>query len=833
MLDFDKIITVYNNDYNKTKELIEKIGISELTAKILINRGIDSVEAIERFLYPDISKLYNPFLLKDMDIAVKRVIRAIEEKENIWIYGDYDVDGVTSTSLLKNFFESIGVSVDYYIPDRLTEGYGLNKNAFDFIHSNKGHLIITVDCGITSIAEVEYCNQLGMEIIITDHHQCGSELPKATAVVNPNRINCEYPFDKLAGVGVAFKFVQALANKLSVEIDYQELLPIVAIGTVADVVSLTDENRIIVKNGLKFIKKCNNCGIQSLIEITGLKEKEISSGHIGFVIGPRINAMGRIGLAKYAVELLTTHDKQEATKLAKMLDEENKKRQDIEREILKEAEEYIENNIDLDKERVLVIASEGWHPGVIGIVSSRITEKYHRPSVVITIEDGKGKGSARSISTFNIYDALCGCKELFINFGGHKQAAGLTLEREKIEDFRAKINEIANELLDEEDLIPEIVTDSIVNVEHLSVQTIKELEILEPFGIDNPKPQFLLKEAKVKNIRKVGNDNKHLKLKIEVDGVEIDCIGFNMGHYYDEIDVNDSIDIVGALEINDYFNENNVQIAINSIVELDNDNVNFIDKYYCSLKRILYNECDNEINVDNISTFLSNKTTSKDIVKQLENDYKTLIIVNNHLNVLKLLKILQTTGRELIKKTSVSFNLDNTDKTNNIVINPILNEINLDKYERIIFYDLGFTSSYYRYIEENNNDGMIYLFDNTDLEYNIEALEKIIPSVDILRIIYKTIINAKQKVFKIEIDKYIEFVKDKYSISINKFILRFSLDILKESNLIDYKLKSGFYYIKLNEKPNEKIDINNVYVYKSINEIKKLMVTIKDQYANL
>ncbi|MGO1478382.1 single-stranded-DNA-specific exonuclease RecJ, partial [Senegalia sp. (in: firmicutes)] len=486
-----KFLKVLNQDENDIKSISKEMNISYLITKILLNRGIKNKKDIEKFLNPTYDDFHDPFLLNDMKLASKRIMEAIELDEKIWIYGDYDVDGVTSTSLLVNFFSQIGIKVQFYIPNRHSEGYGLNKSAIDYIKMQKGNLIITVDCGITSISEADYANEIGIDMIITDHHTPSESLPKAIAVINPSRHDSTYPFKKLAGVGVAFKLVQAVSFEFEIEVDYLSLLPIVAIGTVADIVDLIDENRLIVKKGLDLIKETSNLGIKSLIEVTGLDNKKVTSGHVGFIIGPRINAAGRMESASLGVELFTSTDYEKALEISKKLDEENKNRQRVEAEILEKAEKMVKKH-DMANDNIIVLASKDWHSGVIGIVSSRITEKYHRPSILISIDDkGIGKASARSIGPLNIYDALKECKDLFLGFGGHSQAAGLSIEQENITLFKEKINNIVGNMLDDEDFIKEVKIDAIVEAEDISISTVNILENLSPFGMGNSSPVFL------------------------------------------------------------------------------------------------------------------------------------------------------------------------------------------------------------------------------------------------------------------------------------------------------------------------------------------------------
>lgn len=813
---FDKVIRVIESDNKKAEIIRNKLEISHLTSRILVNRGIDNYEDAEVFLKPTLDKLHNPFLLKDMDKAVARICQALEEDEDVWIYGDYDVDGVTSTSILMLFLNKIGLRTKFYIPDRMTEGYGLNQEALEQIYNQKGQLIITVDCGITSFEEVEYCKENNLDIIITDHHHCKETLPDAYAVINPNRDDCTYPFKKLAGVGVAFKLIQALAATLQAEIDFNEILPIVAIGTVADVVSLTGENRVIVKNGLELIHKSKNLGIRALLEITSLTDKDVTSGHVGFVIGPRINAGGRIGLAKYGVELFVSDSFEEAKSIAKKLDDENNKRQIIEQRILKEAIKTIESDIDLKKEKIIVIAGEDWHHGVIGIVSSRITEKYSRPSILISIEDNEGRGSARSISSFDMYDGLSSCKDLFIKFGGHKQAAGLSMNKDNIPILREKINIIADEVLTEEDLIPEIVVDSNISTDDITKKGIEELDLMKPYGMGNPSPQLLLTTSKIKMIRSIGKDNKHLKLTLEKNNEEFPCIGFSLGKLCNFLNIGDIIDVIVSLEINDYMGKETLQLNIKDINVLKTINKEIEDIYFSSLISSLSNNTINYSVEDNKEFTLYKGEDRVDFIcKTLKNENETLILVNNYYNQQDLLGLIQLQGREFIKKTEISYGINSSHKKNSIIFNPILDKIDFKRYQKVFLYDSFFEHRNLNKLSEYNSNGnLTVLSTNEDIKLNKKILNLLVPTIEDLRSIYKSFLKNGEDIFKIDISRYIESLRNRDSFVINVGKLQLALEILHESQLIDYKFDDSSCFIKMANKTNKKIDIANMPKFK-------------------
>ncbi|MFA5524176.1 MAG: DHHA1 domain-containing protein, partial [Tissierellales bacterium] len=657
--------------------------------------------------------------------------------------------------------------------------------------------------------------------------------PDATAVINPNRMDNQYPFTKLAGVGVALKLIQALASKLNVSIDYEDILPIVAIGTVADVVSLTGENRVIVKNGLEMIKQSDNPGIKAILEVTGLINREVTSGHIGFVIGPRINAAGRIGMAKHAVELFVTNNFEEAQDLAKMLNEENIKRQNIETEILKEAEEIINKEVDLEKAKVIVIASENWHNGVIGIVSSRITEKYNRPSILISIEGKEGRGSARSISTFNIYENLNKCKELLIKFGGHSQAAGLTIEESKIKEFKNKISSIAADILDDIDLTPEIKVDSEIDAVDISLELAYELKLLEPLGIGNPSSNFLYKGSLIKTIRTVGKDGKHLKLTVEKDGQSIECIGFNFGRYIKVLDIGQQIDLVVSLDINDYLGQKSIQFLIKDIIISYKKILYKSEDYIESLLNIVVEPVkDVDIKLENLPVEYFNDVerinyTINSILKRKN----ILIIINNIFNLYTLLDAMRYEGRDFIKKIGISYNTIVGNKSCEIIINPIICNLNIRKYEKVIVYDMCLThSNLIETIDVFKNNDLQILTVKNDFNRNTYLIDQIMPRVEDIRLIYKTMIMRREEYLRIETEEYLDALENRTGIRINRFKLIIILTILKDAELLEYDKNNNFISIRVLEKPEKKIDITSVSIYAKLYKLSKEIEKLKNKF---
>ena len=465
----------YNSDTDKVKELSEKFNISELLATVLVNREIVEDEEVKIFLNPTRSNFHDPYLMPDMKPAVDRIIEAINKKEKTIIYGDYDVDGITSITVLSKFLKERGLDVGAYIPNRLNEGYGLNKTAIKQIADEGYKLIITVDCGISGTEEVDYAYSLGMEVIVTDHHEPLEVLPKAIAVIDCKRKDNKYPFNSLAGVGVAFKLTQAIGIKLGLEEkEYLKFLDIVCIGTISDIVPLVDENRVIAKLGLKLVEDTRSPGVKALLIAAGYKE--VNSNTVSFGIAPRINACGRMGHERDALDLFLTENINQANKITQNLNEYNRKRQDIEKRIFDEAISKIEQE-HLDKNNSIVIGSENWHHGVIGIVASKITELYFKPSILVCFEEEDGKGSGRSIPGFDLHAALCSASEYLEKYGGHEMAVGLSLKKDKFEDFRNEFEKIAKEAHTEE-VVSVIKIDKEINLKDITLESVKILKFL-------------------------------------------------------------------------------------------------------------------------------------------------------------------------------------------------------------------------------------------------------------------------------------------------------------------------------------------------------------------
>lgn len=554
---------LYKADEQEVKKIEEK-GINKLLATILVNRGITEEEQIRIFLNPTRADFYNPYLMPDMEKAVERIIEAIDKKQKVIIYGDYDVDGITSVTVLKSYLEERGLNVDYYIPNRLEEGYGLNKLAVEKIAEQKYNLMITVDCGISAIEEVKYAKELGLEVIVTDHHEPGEEIPDAIAVVDAKRKDNQYPCRNLAGVGVVFKLTQAISKRLNIdEKEHLKYLDIVCIGTISDIVPLVDENRVIVKLGLKLLQQTRNIGLRTILTISGYNK--IDSSTISFGVAPRINACGRMGHQEEALKLFLSKDINEVNQLAQSLNEYNKQRQEKEKKIFLEAVEKIEKN-DLEKNSVMIIDGEEWHHGVIGIVSSKITEMYFKPSILLCFEGEEGKGSGRSIPGFDLHDALQKCSKNLYKFGGHSMAVGLTVKKEQYEGLKQQLEEIAKEQKIDK-IMPILKIDAQVDINEINKDIVESLKEMEPFGEENKTPLFVFKNLKIDSIRAL-SEGKHIKLTLKKDaGNIIGAIGFNMGTLVNDYRIGDKVDVVGTLEINTFNGEESLQIVVKDVMK--------------------------------------------------------------------------------------------------------------------------------------------------------------------------------------------------------------------------------------------------------------------------
>ncbi|WP_434797563.1 single-stranded-DNA-specific exonuclease RecJ [Terrisporobacter vanillatitrophus] len=798
----------------KETDLSKKINISPEISQILNNRGINDEKDAEIFINPSLKYLRDPFLMKDMKKATERIKKAIENKERIYIYGDYDVDGVSSTSILYIYFKSIGYPVKYYIPNRLEEGYGINEDAIRKINNDGCDLIITVDCGITSVNEVELANELGIDVIITDHHECQSDIPNAYAIVNPKQEDCNYPFDMLCGCGVAFKMIQALTDEEEFKTSMFDYLEVVTLATICDIVPLIDENRIIVKNGLKLMKEGKNLGLRELIKVCGIETSKIGSSHIGYSVGPRINASGRLGYSYLGVQLFTTDFEDEAKEIANILETKNIERQMIESKMYKEAEDVISSNENYKDDKVLVVAKEGWQHGIIGIVASKLTEKYYKPTILLTIEDGEATGSARSIKGFSIFDALVSCKDLMNKFGGHEQAAGLALDAENIEDLRKRVNEIADYNLNKEDLIENVKVEYELEEESVTLGLVDDLHKLEPFGLSNPSPRFIIRDLLLTNIYKMGKNKQHLKLICENEK-PYECIGFNMAYLADNFQEGDKIDVLFQVDENNFNNERKLQFLLKDIrlshpksAISNNLSLKLFEKISPIDSHGLYHIYNGEedISIDmagdkNINIF--------DYIKE-----GTLIITNTLNGFYRALSDVSLTDLDY----DINYNyIYEKNKKVQLIFSPNIDKIDLKRYNSIILYDFLYNKGEYSYLNKNilNNEVVIKYYCSEDKIYLKNIMDSIVPNRDEFINIYKQMLVSKELQLKLtELKRVFKLLP------LKTFII---FKVFRELNLLNFEInyEENTIAIYLLEKPDKKLNLDESVILNNLKELKQ------------
>lgn len=554
-------------DEQELNQFSESINVPISIGRILMNRGIKNFDDARDFFRPSSEKMHNPFLMADMEKAVSRLIQAHEAKEGIMIYGDYDVDGTSGTALLYSFFRDIGANIHYYINDRIKEGYGVAKSGINWAHENGVKIIISVDCGITAIDQAEYCRSLGIDFIICDHHTVGEKIPNAFAILNPKRPDCHYPFKDLCGCGVGFKLTQAISQKLGIHPEVSEkYLDFVAVAVAADIVPLIDENRVLTRMGLEIIQdKPRPCWI-AMEKKTGLNLNRVNSSQIVFSIGPRINAVGRLGDAKRAVQLMISQTIDEAMQFAEVLEEENTQRRVIDEDTFQDAIHLAENFLKENSGLSIVLHNENWHPGVIGIVASRLVEKFYRPAVILSTIEGVAKGSARSINGFDVYEAIKACEENVIQFGGHKYAAGLSVKLDNLTDFQSKFDEIVSKTLIPDLLTQEIQIDSELKLEEINPRFWILLKQFQPHGPYNMRPVFYSKNVEIVGYPSVVGKG-HLKFKVKQNGSQTyEVIGYNMESFYNHVHSgNKNLEIVYSLDENQWNGKSQIQLQLKDV----------------------------------------------------------------------------------------------------------------------------------------------------------------------------------------------------------------------------------------------------------------------------
>lgn len=555
---------VVSLDGDQVQRLSVESKLDPFLCRLLLARGIDSTSAAQRFLSASLSEIHDPFALKDMDTAVVRLSRAICEGERICVYGDYDVDGVTSVAALTDFLASLGGDCFYHIPNRFADGYGLHASGITEAAERGARVIITADCGITSCEEAGLCSSLGIDLIITDHHTPGTCMPAACAVINPLRDDCTFPFKSLAGVGVVFNLLLGLRRHLRdqgffetrQEPNLREYLDLVALGTIADIVPIVDENRLFVHHGLRELTSSSRVGIVALKAVAGISG-QVDAGAVGFRLAPRINAAGRLDDAALGVELLLTSDPQRAAEISAILNATNEDRQQLEKSILDDVLRRIADDPSFIDRKTIVLASERWHSGVIGIVASRVVELYHRPTILISLEEGNGKGSGRSIPGFHLYDALQSCADKLLRFGGHKYAAGLTIDGETLAEFVEHFDDVAQGMLTPDDLLPALRIDAELEPEEVTMEAAEMVAALEPFGMGNSRPVFVMRA--IKPVQTTILKERHLKVRFQAGGHNFDAIGFDMAG---SAPLADTLDLAFTLGINSWNGRRTVQLRI-------------------------------------------------------------------------------------------------------------------------------------------------------------------------------------------------------------------------------------------------------------------------------
>lgn len=771
----------------KNKWLLREKGQEEdLKSHLLKVRQIN-IEESKSFLNPTKADLISPYLLKDMEKVVSRINKAKNSNQLICIYGDYDVDGISSVSILLKTFNFLGINSIFYIPKRIEEGYGINTQAIDTIKKMGADLIITVDCGITSVDEIEYAKTIDLDVIVTDHHECKEILPDAIGIINPKQHECHYPYKHLCGAGIALKIAQALIDDND-SILFDELIEIACIATIADIVELSGENRVIVKNGLLSLKKTINIGLKALMEVSGINSSNINSSNIAFILAPRINSTGRMGTPELGVSLIIEDDFEEAVIMARKIEELNRERQTVELKIFEEAVALIEQKSKNNK--ILIASSKNWHSGVIGIVASKLTEKYNKPTFVIAIEDENiGKGSARSIDGFNLFENLLKLDECLIKFGGHNQAAGITIHEDRIAEFELMINEIAEEILNKNHFQRIIEIDSKLKLKDINSNTLKILSELEPFGIGNRKPLFCLTNYKLSNYKYIGKMKKHFKSEINDD---IEIIGFNKHELINNIDLNFPVDFVFELEINSFNNKDKIQLLLRDLRSSYN---------YSEALKIMY---DYILKCKSL-TLAKNQLTKIDKDKKINFDEmlcldgKKLLIVNTCESYFSLIERLHFYN---IKPT-VDFENSINDYT--IILSPIIDNLDLSRYNNIVIYQ---SDSFLSSINiESKNIKVLSIIDK------IIHTEDIVPSRETFISLYKVIMN------KLNIKFYIFETCEYFRISELSFFV--ILEVFKELKIIDFELdySDGSVRVKIINKLIGKKNLDETKTIKSLDFI--------------
>ena len=773
---------VYNRtSKEETETLSRKAGISPLLARVCLARGFKEADEVINFLNPDIKYLCDPYLMKDMDWAVERITKALDKKDRVVIYGDYDVDGVTATSILYRFFRLIGINAEYYIPERLENGYGISIQAIDEIYGKGVDLVVTVDCGISAAACVEYAKGIGIDFVVTDHHECSDSIPAGVPCVNPCRHDCNYPHRDLSGAGVAFKLVQALCIRLGLGDKYLDYLPLAAVGTIADLVPLHGENRIIAHEGLKRMAISGNPGINALIEVCNIAPETLTAYHIGYMFGPRINASGRLGSAEKAVRLFITDDFSEALDIAKQLDSENQQRRRIETQILEEAAAQVEKE-NLDKNRVLVVSGEGWHQGVIGIVASRLTEIYYRPSFVISSAGNVARGSGRSIRGIDLYYLLSKCSGLLTQYGGHELAAGLSMNTFDIKGFSKMINEYAMDI-DEEVFSPRIHIDGVVQADEIDIDAVRELEKLSPFGVGNNPPLFVMENVSVRSARAVG-DGKHLKLDLSADGRNFSAIGFNFSDILESLTMCETVRVAFRPEINTWNGMDSVQLNIKDMKpeRLKHEKHTF----YYTLEKCIPADISAKKDAEIKMKEVEEKEIPGIIFERVNTGKHCFIFVNSLASLKRLQETLNKSEQNIKKDYEIWYTGigNGYAKKTCIIVNPIIGELDEELIDSAVFYgewlDLQYRDALIHRLEGKN----IYIcpVKCANTEYS-----SLTPDRTDMAAVYKYINYLIERGIRKDLFSMSDDIKCCFGVDMNYFKLKKCLDVFEELSLLTRK----------------------------------------------
>lgn len=822
-------------DKEQAAKVSQEFSIDPITAQVVLNRGLTNEKEINEFLNPDIANLSSPFLMKDMKKGCDRVIRAINNTEHIVVCGDYDADGITSTAILVDFLRSCDASVEYYIPDRLEDGYGLSMSVAEKLTEMNPKLVITVDNGITSIDEIKFLHASGIDVVVTDHHECKAELPNAIAVINPHRRDDEYPFKDLAGVGVVYRFIEAISHTIkelnpeACNKDIEKYIELVAIGTVADVMPLLGDNRSIVKHGIQKLNKTENNGIKALIDVSGMSDKDITAWMIGFIIAPRLNAAGRMSSADKAVQLLLTNSPVEAQSIAKALDEENIARQEIEKLILGEVFEKIDQDVNFDNEKIIVVQGDNWHQGVIGIVASKVVDRYGKPCILLSYDGETVKGSARSISNVNIYNAINYCKNCLEGFGGHELAAGVTLKKENVSLLRKLINEYAEHHFTDKQMASQVVIDAQLVSEQLTTQLAEDLEQLTPFGTGNSTPVFCSMGMSINEIKLTSNQ-KHLKLKLKSGNKVVDAIAFNMPEKIKEFAIGSIVDVAYNLEVNTWRFMNTVQLNIKDLRVCEE--VEAVKNYYSSLDYDSFNEYVLNIKNDNLNAS-SNKLKeiyssdcSQKANEMLKTDSKKVVFINTRAGLKDALSLYRHINSTDEKSCSICYNgiKNNMQSDICIIVNPKISEIDVTDFKDIIFYKFACSQSFLVSFTEGTEpeQSVFYVGEKNYNDYISELVGEVVPEREDLVLLYRILSNDKcPKTGYSGILSLSNRIWSKFNKRISYGKLENGLGIFRELGLLTVKHDDNFggQWVIVNN--SEKVDISNSTLYQRMQQIKK------------